>query len=199
MKGNVGEVLAFEKQLAVLVELAKRRGPGTVLITGVRIRLAEEATGKLGRSLLFSDNIIATMGARDLTLRGLFEVKTGSEGVAESAEKVFRWIEDRLTPGSQIVLGRGSTIVQPDGSIARLTQEYVFTWRPGKPRANPGERLITNLSGADRFLVVPKDAPGKLPEALTTTSSRNLIRLDETAAELEYLTGQSATLIRPPD
>ena len=107
MKGNVGEVLAFEKQLAVLVELAKRRGPGTVLITGVRIRLAEEATGKLGRSLLLSDNIIATMGARDLTLRGLFEVKTGSEGVAESAEQVFRWIEDRLTPGSQIVLGRG--------------------------------------------------------------------------------------------
>ncbi|SEG53138.1 hypothetical protein SAMN04489712_10675 [Thermomonospora echinospora] len=202
MKGNVGEILAFRKQLDVLAELVahlpKEVRSSTVLLTGVRIRLADKAGRLSSRTVLFSDNIIATMGARDLTLRGLFEVKSGSDGVAEAAEQVFRWVEDRLTPGSQIVLPKGSAVVGVDGKVARLTREYVFTWAPSGA-LGPDERTISNLSKAKRYLVVPKDATGELPDALNIPGGRELIRMDQTSAELEYLTGQTITLVPPPN
>jgi hypothetical protein len=88
-------------------------------------------------------------------------------------------------------------VVHADGTVARLTQDYVFTWRPSGG-SRPNERMITNVSSAKRYLIVPKDATGELTELLNIASGRELIRLDRTSAELEYLTGQAITLIPPP-
>src|SRR5207247_1180850 len=105
--------------------------PGARLISGLRMRLmTEERT--LARSVLFTDNIIAVQRGNNLHILGVFEVKAGYEGGQEATSQIFKWIEGRITDGSQIVIPRGAQIINADGVENIVKRELTFTYKPDR-------------------------------------------------------------------
>lgn len=148
--------------------------------------------GKLGRSVLFTDNIIAVERNGNLHLAAVFEVKASYEGGLDAQGQIFRWIEDRITPGSQIVLPRGTRVVSVDGAETMLTRERVFTYNPSAA----GSGNVLGLTSAERHLIAGRgsshlgvDSPEQVAASVTRHS------LPFSSAEMDYLAGQFASSV----
>lgn len=116
MKGNVGEALSMDVVQQKVLERFNKGGrvsigPGLSLVlkpgeakiySGIRMRLMKD--GPPSAALQFTDNIIAVKRGGSLFVLAVFEVKSGFRGGYDARIQVFRWIEDRITKGSELVL-----------------------------------------------------------------------------------------------
>lgn len=185
LKGNLGELLSMPIQREILQRVAGRNS-GARLISGVRVRLMTEE-GKLARSVLFSDNIIAVERNGNLHLAAVFEVKASYEGVLDAQSQIFRWIEGRISPGSQLVLPRGTRVMSADGAESILSRERVFTYNPDAT----GSGRVIGLANAERHLIAGRgsshlgvDSPDQVAANVTPHT------LPYSSAEMDYLAGQ---------
>ena len=71
LKGNIGEILSLPIQYSIYARL------GAKLISGVRMRLRPPGSQRPARSVLFTDNIVATKRSGNLHIHAVFEVKSG--------------------------------------------------------------------------------------------------------------------------
>jgi len=182
LKGNLAEVLSLEQQIRILQEIAAaEKGTAPVLVSGLRVR--RYADGKV-IDTLFSDNIVAEMSPKKLDMKAVMEVKAGREGDTEVTLQIFEWIEGKFDEGSEIVIPRGATITQPDGTITRVEKELVYTWHP----KNAGDPSVINLASAPRhrFTTRGTSAAG-LDSEFRTTSPVIPHFLDQTSDELDYM------------
>jgi hypothetical protein len=185
LKGNVAEIFSLATQRRILRELRSVE-PNARLITGVRMRLMSEQ-GQLARSVLFTDNIIAVERGGNLHVLAVFEVKSGYEGGLEATSQIFRWIEERITDGSQLVIPSGARVLAADGTEQVVSRARTFTYNPDRtdvPR-------VVNIVAADRHIVAARgsshlgiDSPDQVGARVTRHT------LDMSSAELDYLVGR---------
>jgi hypothetical protein len=190
LKGNLGEVLSMPIQREILARLAANN-PSARLISGVRIRLANDAGKVSGASRLFTDNVIAVERNGNLHVVAVFEVKASYEGALDAQSQIFRWIEDRITPGSEIVLPKGTRVLSADGVERILQKERVFTHNPD-PAASGTGRVI-GLNSAERHIIAGRGSSHlgvDSPEQIAATVTRH--NLPYSSAEMDYLAGQFA-------
>jgi hypothetical protein len=94
LKGNIGEVLSRERQLAILADIAKKT-PGAKIYRGMKVQLM--SGGKLGQELLFSDNIVAIQRGGNLEILGVMEVKGGSKATPKARRRSLNGWRGALT------------------------------------------------------------------------------------------------------
>jgi hypothetical protein len=187
LKGNIGEILSLSIQISILKQEAAKL-PGARLISGVKMRLMEKG-GKLSDSLLFTDNIIAVQQGNDLLILGVFEVKSSKRIPELDAQvQIFRWIEERITDGSELVLAPGTRIRSLNGKERILRRERVFTFNPEKANV-PRVKLLLS---ADRHIIVPRGRSylGIDSSSVQVATKVKLYRMNETSAEIDFIAGQ---------
>jgi hypothetical protein len=165
LKGNIGELLALPRKLAVLEEV-RRTEPDAELFSGVTARFYR-ADGTLTDPVAFSDDVIASVRLDGLTIHRVFEIKAGRTGGQGATEQIHRWIEGHATWGMVLNL-------------------------PGVPRDfhySDTSRLIRNLTTAPREIIAPEGT-----EHLGTGSADQVVApvertsLGRTPEQIEYLT-----------
>jgi hypothetical protein len=143
LKGNVGEILALPIRSAIVSNVATKF-PGAQVYDGVRMRLPQEG-GVPGAALLFGDGVVAETIGRNLIVRGVVEIKTGSAGGQTATVQHFEWSEGRIAVASQLVLADGRTFTYDPDGVIRL------------PDGTRPPRVIFLLA-AERFLIAPPGA-----------------------------------------
>lgn len=138
LKGNIAEVLSLELQLRILRDIKNGHNLWKRPLSDVKIfhsiRVLEKSRSK--KDMLFSDNIIGFIRNGNLYVLGVIEAKSGYHGGQEATEQIFKWLEDILTEGSIIKIGKDSKIIGIDGKerLVRLSQNFVYnpsskTWQ----------------------------------------------------------------------
>jgi hypothetical protein len=186
LKGNAAQILSMPIQMTRLQHLSVKY-PGVKLVVGVQVRIMEE--GKLSKAVLFSDNLISTFPGGDMSLKAVCEVKGGFKGGYEARVQVFEWIERRLTPGSQLILPRGSMLISPSGKKEILTKERVYVYAPGMAVYAPGAGggFIANLARAPRYIITAKGTSSiGINTSMRTTAPVDPIELDITSEQLDF-------------
>lgn len=187
-KGNLAEMFSMDIQLRELQRLAQRN-PGARLVRGVKVRLMR-SDGTLSPARLFSDNVVVVERQGRLQVLAVFEVKAGFKGGQEATEQIFEWIEGRLTDGSQLVLPRGTTLLDATGASTTVTRERRFTWKPGFGAEG---REVVGLANAERHLITARGASALgMDSAMGVAPRVSRHELAQSSAELDYL---GATLL----
>lgn len=183
LKGNLGEVLSRDLQLGILKDIAARE-PSARIISGIKVRLFQN--NKLGKELLFSDNIIAVQRGRDLHILGVMEVKAGYRGHAEATAQIFEWLEGRLDEGSQLIIPPGATAIAADGTESAV-RAGAFTYAPGTKQAGQVKLLFS----ADRHLFVADGVSHVgMDSGLNVATNVHSHSLGVSSADIDWLTGQ---------
>ena len=144
--------------------------------------------GQLEKAVLFSDNIVAVQHGTDLQLLKVFEVKSGYIGGREAQGQIFKWIEGRITDGSQIIIPRGARIFAEEGSEVIRKSELRFTYKPNKA----GVPSVVGLMNADRHLITAGGISHlgiDSPEQVAAHVVRH--ELSNTSEELDYLVAET--------
>ena len=181
LKGNIGEILSLQTQLEILKEIQTTH-PGARLFTGVRVRLMQG--GQL-RSPLFSDNIIAVISGGRMEVLAVMEVKSGYGGGAEVQRQIFRWVEGRLYPGSELVLPQGHRILGGPRGEAAFDMRVRFTYGPRQT----GTPEVTGLSAAKRYAFIGEGLSHIGVEGERVAGEVIPRHLPATSAEMDWLVG----------
>jgi len=180
LKGNIGEVLAKERQQQVLVEI-KQVEKDAQSFSGITAQLVvNEVQGKpvLGNPVHFSDGIIASVRGENLQIHAVCEVKSGFIGGQEATSQIFRWIERNAEKGLQLNIPDVGSFVYAPGSqdLGRLV---------GFARA---ERIIIAARGTEHL---------GLRSAEQVAASVRRISLERSSDELNYLARRVIESIAP--
>jgi len=213
LKGNMGEIYSLEYQKSVLVKfqtgvdrdgvrLLNRAGrpvkyPSARLYTKIRVRPIKD--GKLGKSVLFSDNIVARIRDGNLEIFAVCEVKSGYKGGQEATQQVFEWLEKNFEEGSEIIIPAGATEIAADGTERTLQTKRVFTYTLDDPEtgvpAMAGTGRVFGFKNAERHLITAKGVSHLGLNSEFGVGPR-VIRheLEVTSERLDYLIGRISKL-----